>query len=134
MLVEAGLTISMTQANHCYENAQAERLNGILKQEYGLGETLASKREALALVHEAVGLYNDCRPHEALGYAYPGVVHAGVARPLARALPGRGVACPSLAPLDVSMSVANATVLPPPDPTLPPVTCRRERGRESDKF
>jgi len=27
----------MTEENHCYENAQAERLNGIMKQEYGLG-------------------------------------------------------------------------------------------------
>jgi transposase InsO family protein len=32
-----GLRISMTEEMHCYENANAERLNGILKQEYGLG-------------------------------------------------------------------------------------------------
>jgi len=36
-LRRAGCHISMTQENHCYENAQAERLNGILRQEYGLG-------------------------------------------------------------------------------------------------
>ena len=29
----------MTEENHCYENAMAERVNGILKQEYGLDET-----------------------------------------------------------------------------------------------
>ena len=35
----SGMLISMTEDNHCYENAQAERLNGILKQEYGLGRS-----------------------------------------------------------------------------------------------
>ncbi len=30
MLEKAGASISMTQENHCYENAKAERLNGIL--------------------------------------------------------------------------------------------------------
>jgi transposase InsO family protein len=74
-----GLTMSMTQDNHCYENARAERLNGILKQEYGLGETLASLSEAQQLVKEAVVLYNDHRPHGSLGYAMPSAVHA--ARP-----------------------------------------------------
>jgi putative transposase len=33
ILQSHGALISMTQENHCYENAQAERLNGILKQE-----------------------------------------------------------------------------------------------------
>ena len=33
-LMHRGLRISMTEENHCYENSQAERLNGILKQEY----------------------------------------------------------------------------------------------------
>jgi len=34
MLNNRGLEISMTEENHCYENAMAERVNGILKQEY----------------------------------------------------------------------------------------------------
>ncbi len=76
MLQRAGVGISMTQENHCYENAQAERLNGILKQEYGLGETFLGKREVPAAVAEAVWLYNEHRPHEALKYEYPSRVHA----------------------------------------------------------
>jgi transposase InsO family protein len=36
-LREYGLEISMTEEMHCYENAKAERVNGILKQEYYLG-------------------------------------------------------------------------------------------------
>lgn len=71
----AGLSISMTEQDHCYENAQAERLNGILKQEYGLGGTLSGKAEARRAVAEAVALYNGRRPHQALGYATPLAVH-----------------------------------------------------------
>ena len=74
-LGSAGVKISMTQENHCYENAQAERLNGILKQEYGLGACLGSKGEALHAVTEAVKLYNHRRPHQALGYATPMAIH-----------------------------------------------------------
>jgi transposase InsO family protein len=75
MLDGAGLSISMTQENHCYENGKAERLNGILKQEYLLGQTQASKAAALRLVREAVVLYNEHRPHGALGNRYPSQVH-----------------------------------------------------------
>ena len=71
----AGVAVSMTEESHCYENAQAERLNGILKQEYGLGRTFRTKSEALAAVEEAVWLYNYRRPHASLGYAIPMEVH-----------------------------------------------------------
>jgi putative transposase len=74
-LEKAGVLISMTQENHCYENAQAERLNGILKQEYGLGATFGCKSEAMRAVAEAVHLYNWRRPHQSLGYATPMHVH-----------------------------------------------------------
>lgn len=76
-LKEADVRISMTEENHCYENSQAERLNGILKQEYGLGETFASKRLVRPAVLEAVMLYNQYRPHTALGYRVPEQVHGG---------------------------------------------------------
>lgn len=69
------MSVSMTEENHCYENAQAERLNGILKQEYGLGETFGSKAEAGAAVKEAVDLYNNWRPHGALSNRIPMQVH-----------------------------------------------------------
>jgi putative transposase len=70
-----GMPISMTEENHCYENSRAERLNGVLKQEYGLGETFSCKREVRGAVKEAVGLYNDWRPHGALGNRVPRQVH-----------------------------------------------------------
>ena len=74
-LEASGVRTSMTQENHCYENSQAERLNGILKQEYGLGAAFVGKSEACQAVAEAVGLYNHRRPHGALGYAVPMDVH-----------------------------------------------------------
>jgi len=76
-LKERQMTISMTEDNHCYENAHAERLNGILKQEYGLGETFAQKCQVSVAVKEAVNLYNHWRPHGALGNRTPMEVHRG---------------------------------------------------------
>jgi len=70
-----GLTISMTEENHCYENAKAERVNGILKQEYWLGSCFRTKAQAIAAVAEAVWLYNTRRPHQALKYKTPEEIH-----------------------------------------------------------
>jgi putative transposase len=78
-LERSGVAISMTQQNHCYENSQAERLNGTLKREYGLHATFSSKLDALQAVTEAVTLYNHHRPHAALGYRIPMQVHLGAA-------------------------------------------------------
>jgi transposase InsO family protein len=78
-LQESQLSISMTELNHCYENAQAERLNGILKQEYGLGASFRTKAEARQAVDQAVWLYNELRPHLSLDYQTPGEVHAKAA-------------------------------------------------------
>jgi len=55
--------ISTTQNGSPYENAIAERINGILKTEFGLGELLASVEQANHLVVESIGLYNELRPH-----------------------------------------------------------------------
>ena len=74
-----GLTLSMTEENHCYENAMAERVNGILKQEYWLGSCFRTKAQALAAVNEAVRLYNTRRPHLALKYKTPEEIHQRVA-------------------------------------------------------
>jgi len=75
VLRAAGMPVSMTEELHCYENAQAERLNGILKQEYGLGGTFKTKAEARRAIREAVLLYNTRRPHAALGYETPEARH-----------------------------------------------------------
>jgi transposase InsO family protein len=75
--VEAhGLSVSMTETDHCAENALAERMNGILKSEYGLGGRFKTKAGAQLAVDQAVHLYNHRRPHTALGYRTPQAVHA----------------------------------------------------------
>jgi len=74
-LTRSGLAISMTEKNHCYENGKAERLNGVLKQEYGLGETISSKSLGRQMVRQAVQLYNHERPHGALKNQVPMSVH-----------------------------------------------------------
>lgn len=78
-LQERGLEISMTEVMHCYENAQAERVNGILKQEYEMDRTFRTKAQAQAAFHQAVWLYNHRRPHLMLDYGFPSHVHAGAA-------------------------------------------------------
>lgn len=75
-LLAAGLDISMTEHNHCAENALAERMNGILKSEFGLGQKFATKALGRRAVDQAVHLYNTYRPHGALGYAVPAAVHS----------------------------------------------------------
>jgi putative transposase len=69
------LPISMTQIMHCYENAKAERVNGILKQEYELDRTFRTKAQAKAAFEQAVWLYNHRRPHLRLNYRFPADVH-----------------------------------------------------------
>ena len=70
-----GLPISMTERDHCAENALAERMNGILKSEYGLGQKLKTKAQARQLADQGVHLYNTRRPHTALDFQTPAVVH-----------------------------------------------------------
>jgi len=74
-LREAGLQVSMTEELHCYENALAERVNGILKQEYCIGCCFRNKNQAKAAVKQAVYLYNTRRPHMSLDYQTPEKMH-----------------------------------------------------------
>ena len=78
-LESRGLPVSMTEENHCAENAHAERLNGILKQEYALGMMFLTRQHARRAVEEAVWLYNNRRPHTTLDLHVPAEVHAKAA-------------------------------------------------------
>jgi transposase InsO family protein len=75
LLKDKKIKISMTEENHCYENAMAERVNGILKQEYGLDETFSTERLTMKAVKEAIWSYNMERPHWSLGLATPEWIH-----------------------------------------------------------
>lgn len=67
--------ISMTEKGDPYENAIAERVNGILKVEFGLRETFMSHAEAEAQVAKAVAVYNEKRPHLSCNYLTPQQAH-----------------------------------------------------------
>jgi putative transposase len=72
---QAGLSMSMTETNHSAENALAERVNGILKQEYWLDANFEDGQQARQATVRGIHLYNTRRPHTALGFATPQQVH-----------------------------------------------------------
>lgn len=69
-----GLTCSMTDGYDCYQNALAERINGILKGEFLL-QRPADLAQARRMVEESVGIYNLERPHFSLQLKTPDEVH-----------------------------------------------------------
>ncbi len=65
---------SMTDGYDCYQNALAERINGILKQEF-LIYRCKTFDDLKALVKESIDVYNQLRPHLSLGMKTPNEVH-----------------------------------------------------------
>jgi transposase InsO family protein len=65
----------MTEANHCYENALAERVNGILKDEFYLDQVFMDTAQAERATKNAIKLYNSKRLHLSLNYQTPNYVH-----------------------------------------------------------
>lgn len=68
------IQISMTEENHCYENAIAERVNGILKDEFYLDQCFFSTELAQKATKNAINIYNNKRIHLSLGYKTPNMV------------------------------------------------------------
>jgi transposase InsO family protein len=74
VLSDNGITPSMTDGYDCYQNALAERINGILKQEFLLYRC-KSFEDLKVLVEQSVSIYNRLRPHLSLGMKTPEEVH-----------------------------------------------------------
>lgn len=70
------MEISMAAKGDCYENAVAERVNGILKGEYDLGIRYLSKKLAVKATKEAVNLYNNLRLHSSINFITPSKMYA----------------------------------------------------------
>lgn len=68
------VTCSMTDGYDCYQNALAERVNGILKNEFLLRRP-ANLRQATTMVRESIAIYNHERPHNSLRNKTPDAVH-----------------------------------------------------------
>ena len=75
ILKRNNINISMTEENHCYENAIAERVNGILKDEFYLDQTFDSIAHAKRAAKNAINLYNEIRLHLSLDYKTPNMVY-----------------------------------------------------------
>lgn len=69
------IDISMTEENHCYENALAERVNGILKDEFYLDQTFTNIAHAKRATKNAINLYNEVRLHLSLDFKTPNMVY-----------------------------------------------------------
>lgn len=69
-----GVTCSMTDGYDCYQNALAERVNGILKNEFLLRRPV-DLRQATTMVKESISIYNQERPHNSLKNKTPDAVH-----------------------------------------------------------
>lgn len=67
--------ISMTQSGSPYENALAERMNGILKNEFYPKRIYQNHREAKKVLGSNILIYNNKRPHLSLDYLTPAVAH-----------------------------------------------------------
>jgi len=78
-LDEHGMLSSMTDDNHCYQNSVAERLNGILKDEFNLDMVFRTFDELKAAVDKAIRVYNTKRFHTSLGLKTPEEVYAKAA-------------------------------------------------------
>ena len=70
------IQISMTNKYDPYENAVAERVNGILKDEFSISDSAIYKEEIENVVAQAINIYNSERPHLSCNYLTPNQAHA----------------------------------------------------------
>jgi len=77
-LTKRKIRISMTEENHCYENAIAERVNGILKDEFYLDQCFFNTDHACKATESAISIYNNKRLHLSLGYKTPNMMFKNV--------------------------------------------------------
>lgn len=75
VLNKNGISISMTQDGSPYDNAVAERVNGILKDEFGLDSVFSDIDEVSRHTRQAITLYNKNRPHLSCAMLTPHQMH-----------------------------------------------------------
>ena len=76
LLQDNDIRISMTNNGDPLENAVAERMNGILKEEYLKHDYPENKQQAKLTLDRAIKLYNQHRPHFSIGLLTPQIVHS----------------------------------------------------------
>jgi transposase InsO family protein len=75
LLQDYNIQISMTENADPLENAIAERVNGIIKDEYLDAYQVNNIKEAKELLDSVILLYNDDRPHMSISNLTPNQIH-----------------------------------------------------------
>jgi putative transposase len=75
LLSDGNIAISMTENGDPYENAIAERVNGILKTEFDLDRVQEGLRETTKKIRDNIQIYNQLRPHASCDYLTPEQAH-----------------------------------------------------------
>lgn len=75
ILLENKMPISMTENGDPYENALAERMNGILKTEFNLYNSQLGFEQTSKLIAKSINAYNQLRPHASCDYMTPEQTH-----------------------------------------------------------
>jgi putative transposase len=75
LLEDYQIQISMTENGDPLENAIAERVNGIIKEEYLDTYEIDTLADAQLLLHQVIDLYNNERPHMSIGNFTPNQIH-----------------------------------------------------------
>lgn len=83
ILQENGMLISMTENGDPLENAVAERVNGILKEEWLNRENILSAEDGRETLERVIATYNGKRPHMSIGMITPDMAHL-LGRPFKR--------------------------------------------------
>ncbi len=81
LLIENNINVSMTETGDPRDNAIAERVNGIIKNEYLEHHKISTILEAKSLLDKAVKLYNEDRPHMSIDYQSPDKIHYSNIKP-----------------------------------------------------
>jgi putative transposase len=81
LLQDHNIQISMTQTGDPLDNAIAERVNGIIKNEYLCDYQIKNIDEAKQVLDFAVNLYNEQRPHMSNGNLTPNQIHINNLKP-----------------------------------------------------
>jgi transposase InsO family protein len=75
VLLKNNIAISMTENGDPYENALAERVNGIIKTEFNLYSSPLGFEQTTNQINKSIKAYNELRPHASCDYLTPEQAH-----------------------------------------------------------
>jgi putative transposase len=75
LLNQNTIGISMTENGDPYENALAERVNGIIKTEFNLHSSQLGFEQTYNQIKRSIKVYNEIRPHSSCDYLTPNQAH-----------------------------------------------------------